>query len=221
MPNEAQAPLGIAIQESSATAVALVRTTLESRIAIRLEDAPRRPYQIDTGIRFFNHMLTGLASRACLNLDASYRQTSAETLAHVVVEDTGLALGRAARELLDNRVATGVNGRGTYTVTFDEALVAATVAFDGRAYAFVRGDVPALRSENVEDVQVSTLRQFFEGFAQGAGVALQLQCFAGDDPHHLWEAAFKATGEALRDALGPCPYRTGATIGLKGTGRER
>ena len=147
-----------------------------------MDDGPRRPYRIDTGIKFFNHMLTGLASRACLNLNTSYRQTSAETLAHVVVEDTGLAFGRAVRELLDNRIPGGVNGRGTYTVAFDEALVAATLAFDGRAYTFVHGSVPALRSENVEDVQASTLRQFFEGLAQGAGAVVQIQCFAGDDP---------------------------------------
>lgn len=213
--------LGIHLTEVGEARVSLERTTLESRIEVRLEDAPRRSYDIQTGIKFFNHMLTGLASRACLNLDLIYRPTVAEPLDHVIVEDSGLALGRAARELLDARIGRGVNGRGTYTVAFDEALVAATLAFDGRSYAFLRGQAPALALEQVEDVLATTLRQFFEGFAQGAGVVVQLRLLAGDDPHHLWEAAFKATGEALRESLAPCPYRAGTTVGLKGTGREK
>lgn len=222
MPAETEGSrLGMLIEHSDRQRVRLVRTTLESRIELEVEDAPRRPYQIITGNRFFNHMLTGWASRACLNLHASYSQTAAEPLDHVVVEDTGLALGRAVRELLDARIPEGVNGRGTYTVAFDEGLVTATVAFDGRAYVLVHGAPPGLGREHVEDILASSLRQFFDGFAQGAGVAIHLQCHFGDDPHHLWEAAFKAFGEATREALGPCPYRAGATIGLKGTGRER
>lgn len=221
MDKDGEIRLGIEVKQRSKSVVALTRQTLESRIDVIVEDGARRPYKIDTGIKFLNHMLTGLASRACLNIDATYKPTTAETLDHVVVEDTGLALGRAVRELLDARVPDGVNGRGSFTVAFDEALVAATVAFDGRAYTFLHGTVPALGFEQVEDVQTSTLRQFFEGFAQGAGVVIQLQFFAGDDPHHTWEAAFKALGEALRDALAPCPYRAGTTIGLKGTGKEQ
>jgi imidazoleglycerol-phosphate dehydratase len=221
MESQSENRLGIELKVLDRETVALERRTLESLIQVRVEDAPRRPYAIDTGIKFFNHMVMGLASRACLNVDVSYQPTVAETLDHVIIEDTGLALGRAIRELLDARIAAGVNGRGTYTVTFDEALVAATVAFDGRAYTFIHGSVPALAHEHVEDVLASTLRQFFDGFAQGAGAVVQLQFFAGDDPHHAWEAAFKALGEALRDALAPCPYRAGTTIGLKGTGREK
>jgi imidazoleglycerol-phosphate dehydratase len=213
--------LGLFIKEATKDNVSLSRVTLESKIDISIEDSRRREYKIQTGNKFFNHMLTGIASRACLNFDISYIPTIAEPLDHVVVEDTGLALGRAIREMLDIRKENGVNQRGFYTVAFDEALVAVTLAFDGRAYAFLRNEVPGMKLEYVEDILSTNLRQFFDGFSQGSGCVVQVQFFAGDDSHHTWEATFKAFGEALRDALGPCPYRAGTTIGLKGTGMER
>lgn len=213
--------LGIILNKVSEQVVSLTRMTLESKIEVLIEEGKRRDYKIQTGNRFFNHMLIGIASRACLNVDISYQPTSAEPLDHAMVEDTGLAFGRAIREMIDARQAKGVNGRGTYTVAFDEALVAVTLAFDGRAYCFLRGEVPGMKLEQVEDILSTNLRQFFEGFAQGAGCVVQIQFFAGDDSHHTWEATFKAFGEALRESLEPCPYRAGTTIGLKGTGMER
>jgi imidazoleglycerol phosphate dehydratase HisB len=212
--------LGMKIVEASPLKVTLSRTTLESRIDVSIEDSSRRPYRIQTGNRFFNHMLTGIASRACLNFDISYEPTVAEALDHVIVEDTGLTLGRAIREMLDARRAQGVNERGTYTVAFDEALVTTTLAFDGRAYTFLHGDALGARSAHVEDILSTSLRQFFDGFAQGSGCAVHVRFLSGEDSHHTWEAAFKAFGEALRESLAPCPYRAGTTVGLKGTGME-
>ena len=213
--------LGLSINEVSETKVSLTRATLESQINVTIEDCRRRDYKIQTGIKFFNHMLTGIALRACLNFDINYKATIVEPLDHVIVEDTGLTLGRAIREMLDARKEKGVNQRGYYTVAFDEALVGVTLAFDGRAYTFLRNEVPGMKLEYVEDVLSTNLKQFFEGFAQGAGCVVQIQFFTGDDSHHTWEATFKAFGEALRDSLSPCPYRAGTTVGLKGTGMER
>jgi imidazoleglycerol-phosphate dehydratase len=212
--------LGIQFKERSDKRVALTRTTLESAIEIVIEDTSRKQYTIQTGNKFFNHMLTGIASRACLNIDVTYKPTYAEALDHAVVEDTGLTFGRAIRELLDARQEKGVNQRGSYTVAFDEALVAVTLAFDGRAYCVVHGDIPALAQQQVEDILTTNIRQFFEGFAQGSGCAVHVQFLSGEDGHHTWEATFKAFGEALRESLGSCSYRAGTTIGLKGTGME-
>lgn len=212
--------LGITFNEISESRVSLIRTTLESRIDLTVEEAKRRDYKIQTGIKFFNHMLTGIASRACLNLDVSYQSTTAEPLDHAIVEDVGLTFGRAMREMLDARQEKGVNQRGTYTVAFDEALVSVTLAFDGRAYTFLRGEVSGIKLEQVEDILATSLRQFFDGFSQGAGCVVQIQFLAGEDSHHTWEATFKAFGEALCESLKPCQYRAGMTIGLKGTGME-
>lgn len=212
--------LGMIFDRVSETTVSVTRTTLESEIKVVVEDAPRRGYNIKTSSKFFNHMLTGIASRAGLNLDVWCKPTNAELLDHVIVEDTGLTFGRAIRELIDARQTNGVMQRGSYTVAFDEALITVTLAFDGRAYCYLRGEVPGVKLEWAEDTLSTNIRQFFEGFSQGAGCVVQIQFWSGDDSHHTWEATFKAFGEALRESLLPCPYRAGTTIGLKGTGME-
>ncbi len=212
--------LGIVFDKISEKKIVMSRITRESKIDLVLEDSPRRDYRIQTGSKFFNHMLTGIASRALLNLDVLYQQTEAEVLDHVIAEDTGLTFGRGIREMLDARQQNGVMQRGTYTVAFDEALVTVTLAFDGRAYCFLQGDIPALALPFAEDMLTTNVKQFFEGFAQGAGCVVFVQFLSGVDSHHTWEAAFKAFGEAIRESLMPCSYRAGTTLGLKGTGME-
>jgi imidazoleglycerol-phosphate dehydratase len=213
--------LGISITKLSPQQVVLQRTTLESKIKLSLEARAKRKYDISTGNAFFNHMLACLATRACLNLDAVYIPTDVEPLDHMIVEDTGLTLGRAVRELIEQKRSVGVSERGTYTVAFDEALVTVSLAFDGRAYTFFHGQPRGAQLEQVEDILSTSLRQFFDGFSQGAGCVTHVQLLAGEDAHHTWEAAFKAFGEALREALEPCSYRANTTIGLKGTGVEK
>lgn len=212
--------LGIST-EASEKKVFVRRVTAESKISVLVEEDKRRPYKIQTGNKFFNHMLAGVASRVCLNLDVFYKETEAEALDHVRTEDVGLTLGRAVREMLDIRQEKGVNQRGSYTVAIDEALTTVTLAFDGRAYTFFHGDVKGANLEHAEDILSTNLRQFFEGFSQGSGCTTHIEFKAGEDSHHTWEATFKAFGEALRESLAPCPYRAGTTIGLKGTGIER
>jgi imidazoleglycerol-phosphate dehydratase len=212
--------LGMIFKEASEKRIEVTRTTLESIISLVVEDSPRRNYKIQTSSKFFNHMLTGIASRACLNVDLTCEPTTVDLLDHVIVEDTGLTFGRAIRELIDARQTKGVMQRGSYTVAFDEALITVTLAFDGRAYCYLRGEVPGMQLEWAEDTLSTNIRQFFEGFAQGAGCVVQIQFWSGEDSHHTWEATFKAFGEAIRESLLPCPYRAGTTIGLKGTGME-
>ncbi|MDE2026636.1 MAG: hypothetical protein KGJ07_09190, partial [Patescibacteria group bacterium] len=174
--------LGIIFKEITKHKVVLSRITLESRIDFLVEEgSTRRDLKIKTDNKFFNHMLTGIASRSCLNIDVTYTQTNAETLDHVIVEDTGLTFGRAIRELLDKRQEDGVMQRGTYTVAFDEALVCVTLAFDGRAYCFLNGDVPGVQLPFAEDILTTNIKQFFEGFAQGAGCVVNVQFLSGTD----------------------------------------
>lgn len=161
--------LGIVINELSPKKVSLIRTTLESRVDVFVEEGKRQKYNIQTRNKFFNHMLAGVASRACLNFTITYMPTTTETLDHVIVEDVGLTLGRTIREMIDARRNKGVNERGSYTVAFDEALVIVTLAFDGRVYTFFQREVPSVKLEQVEDISSTNLRQFFEGFSQGAG----------------------------------------------------
>jgi imidazoleglycerol-phosphate dehydratase len=99
----------------------------------------------------------------------------------------------------------------------DEASAVAQISFEGRSMAVVqRGGAAAL--ERVEDVLCVDLVAFFEGFSQGGRCTVHLRIDDGArDPHHAWEAAFRAFGRALRAALAPNPRRAGRTAGVKGT----
>lgn len=211
--------LGIFIEDATTEKrVSIVRKTLESNVRILMEESDRRPCRIQTGKKFFDHMLESIASRACLNMDISCEGD--KLLDHVMVEDVGLTLGRGVREMLEAKRTQGINERGFSQVAFDEALVAVTLAFDGRGSTFFHGDIEGTKRERVEDMASEDLLEFFKGFSLGAGCATHIQWVAGENSHHTWEATFKAFGEALRESLSPCPYRAGATIGLKGTGME-
>jgi imidazoleglycerol-phosphate dehydratase len=73
------------------------------------------------------------------------------------------------------------------------------------------------RTGDVEDAHNTDLVQFFEGFAQGCHGTLHLRLLAGADPHHQWEATFRAFACAIRAALEPDPWRANTTAGVKGT----
>ncbi len=213
--------LGITFEEISFNTVSLTRTTKESIIKLTLDCSKNRKNKLKTGVRFFNHMLDGLASRALFNLDIEYKTTDVDSLNHVVVEDVGLSLGRAVRELIEARREKGIYERGSFRVAFDEALVQTTLAFDGRVFSFLRGEVKGTSQERVEDMLTTNLVQFFDGFAQGAGAVVSIEFLYGVDSHHTFEAAFKSFGEALNQSLQICAFRAGDTIGLKGTGMEQ
>jgi imidazoleglycerol-phosphate dehydratase len=224
--------LGLEFLEGGEEKARVVRTTRESRVEVgfepgRLNDQ-LEAYEKDikTGIPFFNHMLYGLATRALFKLSAKFEQTAekAPCFAHVITEDTGLTLGAAVRAVIDARIEKGVEQRGFFQVAFDDGLACVTLAFDGRPYCYFVGRTRGLEIPIVEGMEASTLRQFFEGFAIGAGANVVIECrepsAQWQDGHHAWEATFKAFGEALRQSIAYCPEKAKRTIGLKGTGME-
>ena len=223
--------LGLNFIEKSEGKVSVVRVTRESRVSLSLEagrlNDPLEAYKSDllSGIPFFNHMLFGIASRAVVKLKVSFEQTAeaAPKFAHVVCEDVGLTFGAAVRGLIDARMAKGVEQRGFYQVAFDDGLVCVTLAFDGRPYCYFLSS-KGQRNEFVEGLEASSLKQFFEGFAIGAGANVVVEgkepSEQWQDPHHAWEATFKAFGEAMRQSIAYFPEKAGTTIGLKGTTKE-
>ena len=195
------------------------RTDRESREAIvrvALDFGPRREPEIQTTLAFFDHMLEMLGWYGDFVVEASY-ETKTYRLMHVVIEDIGLALGAATAQALRDRIADGVDSSGFAHAMMDEASALAQVSFEGRSLAVVkRGGAAAL--ERVEDVLCVDLVAFFEGFSQGARCTVHLTIDDdARDPHHAWEAAFRAFGRALRAALASNPRRAGMTAGVKGT----
>jgi imidazoleglycerol-phosphate dehydratase len=192
------------------------RTTREAEVRLSLGRGERREPALDTGLAFFNHMLEMVAWHAGLNLDVSFKQRTF-ALGHVVCEDVGMALGMASAALLRQSIPDGVEGVGSAWVPMDEALAVAAVSFEGRANHFIRRSSTGAQLERVEDMPAVDLVAFLEGFAQGGRCTVHVEIAAGVDPHHSWEAAFRAFGVALRGCFRPLPFRAGLTVGVKGT----
>ncbi|MBW2305538.1 MAG: hypothetical protein JRG73_01285 [Deltaproteobacteria bacterium] len=213
------AQLGYAIEKQSADEVVLTRRTRESdvRVAVRRGEEVIQ-YQFDTGILFFNHMLEQVAWRSGCNLQAHFREIQS-IMAHLVCEDVGMVMGRAFLRLVEIMTeSVGVQGYGEAHGTIDEALAFSMISFEGRSGAFLDlSGSPGAEREMVEDVHSWSLRQFFDGFAQGGRATIHVRALSGMDPHHTWEAIFRAFGDALGKSLAVNPRRKGSSAGLKGT----
>lgn len=208
---------GVELLQAGPERVALRRTTRESRVSVKVASGPRDPYlkkRLRTSLQFLDHMLEHVAWRAELNLEVSV-ELSGFRLQHVASEDAGITLGEAIRELYRQRIPAGVRGSGQSFGTIDEALARVVLSFEERALCLVDGG-PAPLAAEVEDMHGADLVNFLEGFSQGARCTLHVDVLKGRDPHHAWEAVFRALGECLREALASDPWRKGSTPGVKG-----
>jgi imidazoleglycerol-phosphate dehydratase len=183
------------------------RTTRETDIALTLDlDGGRS--SIRTPVPFLDHMLTLAAAHGglALSLKAS---GDVQVDDHHVVEDVGICLGRALLKALGDK--KGMRRYGSATVPMDESLVLAALDLSGRPHLSY-GLRPSAR--RIKTFDTALVREFFEGFVREARCTLHLrQLTRGGNAHHEVEAAFKAFGRALGEAVS----RTGAFRGVPST----
>jgi imidazoleglycerol-phosphate dehydratase len=161
----------------------LLRETRETRIRMTLQqDTVQAPAAVATGDAFLDHMLVTLGRYSGLHLAVE----AAGDLRHHLIEDVAITLGMALRDQVPEHCAR----YGDATIPMDDALVHAALDAGGRSY--YRGRLPAGLYEH-----------FFRSLAEHGGLALHLRVLRGRDRHHIVEAAFKAFGVALRQALVP------------------
>ena len=170
------------------------RRTHETQITVRLDLDGRGRYDIQTGIRFLDHMLELVARHGVMSLTLK-AQGDLDVDQHHTVEDVGIALGEAVDKALGAR--RGINRAGYFVMPMDETLGVAALDLSGRVHAVV--DLK-LRVRRVGDLQAELIHDFFEGFAQGARANVHLKVLYGRSSHHQIEAVFKAFARALRVA---------------------
>lgn len=167
------------------------RQTSETDIAIELCVDGRGNYDIDTGIGFFDHMLEGFARHGFFDLLVrAHGDTHVDS--HHTVEDTGIALGLAFAKALGEK--EGIARFGHFTLPMDDALVTAALDFSGRPYLNFEADLPA---PILGMMETETVKEFFQGFVNGAQINLHIIQLAGENTHHIVEAMFKAFAKAL------------------------
>lgn len=188
----------------------ILRETAETRIevTVNLDGAGRA--DVACGIGFFDHMLCAFARHGRFDLKVSVRG-DLHVDGHHTVEDTGIVLGRALAEALGEKA--GIERFGSAFVPMDEALVLAALDISGRGQLHWAAEVPF---GMVGDFDTQLAREFFIALAANAGITLHVRQLAGDNVHHILEAAFKAAGRALRQAVAIDPALAGEVPSTKG-----
>ena len=171
------------------------RTTKESDVLVELTLDGTGTTEVDTGVPFFDHMLSQLGKHGGFDLVVRTRG-DLEVDAHHTVEDTAIALGQALREALGDKA--GIRRFGDATVPLDETLVQAAVDLSGRP--FVVHTEPEI-VELIGSYDTSLTGHIWESFTASAQVCLHVRVLAGRNAHHVVEAQFKAVARALRDAV--------------------
>lgn len=181
----------------------LSRKTSESDVTVSLNLDGSGKSAIDTGVPFYDHMLTALAKHSLIDL-----QVKAEGDVHIdvhhTVEDTAITLGQAFAEALGDK--SGIRRYGTGFAPLDESLARCVVDVSGRPYCVVRGEPAGQEYHLIGGHYTGALTQHvFESFAYNAGICLHVELLYGRDPHHIVEAQFKALALALREAVAHDP----------------
>jgi imidazoleglycerol-phosphate dehydratase len=190
----------------------ITRTTKESDVHVALELDGTGEVQVETGVPFFDHMLSQLGRHGGFDLIVRTKG-DLEVDAHHTVEDTSIALGQALREALGDKA--GIRRFGDALVPLDETLVQAAVDLSGRPY--VVHTEPEI-VELIGTYDTTLTRHIWESFTASASICLHVRVLAGRNAHHVVEAQFKAVARALRDAVALDPRVTGipSTKGVLG-----
>lgn len=173
----------------------LHRKTNETDILVAIDLDGQGNTDINTGVPFFDHMLDAFGRHGLFNLKVVCKG-DVEIDAHHSVEDTGIVLGQAVLEALGDK--RGITRFSDRSIVMDEALVMCAMDISGRGQAYWQMDVPI---EAISTFDTQLAKEFFVAFAANSGISLHMLQLDGENAHHLIEAAFKACGRALRDAV--------------------
>ena len=186
------------------------RKTAETDIDLQLNLDGSGQADVQTGIGFFDHMLSLLARHSLIDLALKARG-DLQVDAHHTVEDTGIVLGLALAEALGARA--GIRRYGSASLPMDEALANVSIDLGGRPYLVYDAEFPA---DRVGEFDVELIREFLLALVNNARLNLHVHVPYGANLHHIAEAIFKALALALRQAVELDP-RSAAVPSTKGS----
>ena len=187
----------------------ITRKTKETDIRIKLNiDGSGTPV-IDTGIGFFDHMLTALCVHGGFDMEISCKG-DLNIDGHHSVEDVGIALGKAFGEALGDK--SGITRYGSAFIPMDEALGFCALDISARPFLVFNAE---FTNEKIGDYDSCLTEEFMRAFAFNAGITLHLKSEYGKNDHHITEALFKALAYALRTAVKE--NESGKAVSTKGT----
>lgn len=187
------------------------RKTRETEIMVSLDLDGDGAYDVDTGIGFLDHMLESFARHAMIDLKVR-AQGDLHIDFHHTVEDTGIVIGMAvAKALGDYR---GIRRFGSATIPMDETLTRASIDAAKRPYFVWKVN---FTKPKLGEMDTELFKEWFQAFAQNAGLCLHIENLYGENNHHIAESCFKAAARALREAVEVDPRLDGAAPSTKGS----
>jgi len=200
--------LGVNVKRDT-NEIVVTRNTNETNISVKVNMIQKKPLEIDTTIPFLDHMIETLAWRANINIGVKIDKKV--KLQHTIAEDVGITLGKSIYELFKVEIANGIEGFGFSKAILDEAIAEAIISIEGRINYIINGP----EFQDVDGISGYNLVAFLEGFCQGCKCTLRLD-YSGKDPHHSWEASFRALGYAIKNAFKKNVWRKGTISAIKG-----
>lgn len=170
------------------------RKTKETDISLEL-NLDGGEVKANTGIGFFDHMLTAFAVHGGFGLKVDCKG-DLNVDGHHTVEDVGIVLGKAFDEALGDK--GGIDRYGSFYVPMDESLAFSAVDISGRPYLIFFAE---FKQEHIGDFDSCLCEEFFRAFAFNAGITLHIRVPYGNNAHHMVEGIFKAVGHAMNQAV--------------------
>ena len=187
------------------------RKTKETKIKGRVALDGAGMSEIATGIGFLDHMLDQLAKHSLIDISLQAKGDLHIDFHHTT-EDTGYVIGAAVAKALGDRA--GIQRYGSAVIPFDETLTRVSVDVSNRPYLVWRVN---FSRPKLGEMDTELFKEWFQAFAQSAGVTLHIENLYGENNHHIVESCFKGLARALRQAIEIDPRRAGAVPSTKGT----
>ena len=189
----------------------VARKTKETEISVAVDLDGSGRSQIATGIGFLDHMLDQLSRHSLMDLTVKAKGDLHIDFHHTT-EDTGICIGEAVAKALGDR--TGIRRWGEATVPMDETLTRVALDASNRPYLIWKVN---FSKPKLGEMDTELFKEWFQAFAQNAGLTLHIENLYGENNHHIVESCFKGLARALRQAIEIDPRKSDAVPSTKGT----
>ena len=171
------------------------RDTKETQVSVSVNLDGTGDYQVNTGIGFLDHMLEQLSRHSLIDLKVEAKGDLHIDFHHTT-EDTGIVIGEAVREALGD--FKGLTRYGSATIPMDETCTRVSLDVSQRPYLIWRVN---LSKPKLGDMDTELFKEWFQAFAQAAGITLHVENLYGENNHHIVESCYKGLARALRQAI--------------------
>ena len=189
----------ISPERPAARIASVARRTKETRIDVSLNLDGTGDYTVDTGIGFLDHMMEQLSRHSLIDLELK-AVGDLHIDFHHTTEDTGIAIGEAVSRALGDR--KGICRYGDALIPMDETLTRVALDCSNRPYLIWK---VGFSRPKLGEMDTELFKEWFQAFAQAAGVTLHVENLYGENNHHIVESCFKGLARALRAAIAPRP----------------